>query len=317
MKLNVLPSKPPLGTLDTYLLAQQAKLGQSVNPQDDVIFNKIYTTGDLTVSGDIKSTGLIVGNIVNTSGSGISVSRPTLVTEVVSGTSGLTQTVSNLLVVSASFATLDCSFTFVNDLDTFYVVFNLFLPGVNTFTSQTLREFASNITLQTEDGITTDQVTCVAVQGRRCLQISCLVNNGVPTGAEYTISVKVGYSFIPSPNTYSFNFFNLTAGLSNIVPYLNYLITTIDNNQIQLSLDVTCSRALNFESFDIELPNRTTAFTGKGQVVGVVQGRSDSSGLPVDSVSVVSVPGTVSARVSFAGVADVIQMEMFVTYVGT
>ena len=314
MKLNI-QNNAASTNLDSYLVKEHAKLGQAVNPTSDVVFNNLEVTGGLNVVQDIHSTGLIIGNIVNTSSTGISVSQPTLTTTPVSNIDTITSITNELIVYSATYATLNCTFTVLTSSGSTSdsLVFNLYLPGVLAFTSTTLYNYSFVGTAFNSKLNVVDSINAIGVNSQRYIQITAPLDTVVDT---LTFQLQIGYTFTPSPNFTTFILVGLSSNISNITPIYSTLLTTIDNNQIQFSFTVTSSSFNTIESFQIELPNKVTNFTNSHGLVGLVQGFDTATNYSIDSATITSYPGSKNALVSWLTTSSVLEFSCFIIFNG-
>jgi hypothetical protein len=314
MKLNI-QNNAASTNLDNYLVKEHGKLGQSVNPTSDVVFHDVQINGGLNVVEDIHSSGLIIGNIVNTSSTGISVSQPTLATIPVSNIDTITGIVAELIVYNATYATLNATFTVLTNAasTTDSMVFDLFLPGVLRFTNSNLYNYSFVASAFNSSLNVVDNITSIGVVDQRYIQITAPLTTIIES---LTFQIQVGYTFIPSPNVTVFVFTNISSNISNITPIYSTLLTTIDNNQIQLSFTVDSSSFNTIESFQIQLPNKVTNFTTTKELVGIIQGHDLISNNIIDTATISSFPGSKNALVRWLTTNVTMEFNCFIVYNG-
>jgi hypothetical protein len=314
MKLNI-QNNAASTNLDEYLVNEHNKLGQAVNPTSDVVFHNVQINGGINVIEDIHSSGLIIGNIVNTSSTGISVSQPTLTTIPVSNIDTITGIVAELIVYNATYATLNATFTVLtnNASTTDFLVFDLFLPGVLKFTNSNLYNYSFAANAFNSSLNVVDSIVSIGVVNQRYIEIRAPLSTIVDT---LTFQIQVGYTFIPSPNVTNFVFTNLSSNINNIVPSYSTLLTTIDNNQIQLSFTINSVSFNTIESFQIQLPIKVTNFTTTKELVGIIQGRDINTSNIIDTATISSYPGSKNALVRWLTTNAVIEFNCFIIFNG-
>jgi hypothetical protein len=314
MKINIQKNAASTN-LDEYLVKEHNKLGQSVNPTSDVVFHNMEINGNLNVVEDIRSSGLIIGNIVNTSSSGISISQPSLTTIPVSNIDTITGIVSELIVYSATYATLNATFTVLTNTASTsdFLIFYLFLPGVIRFTNSNLYNYTFVANAFNSNLNVVDSIISVGIVDQRYIEIKAPLSTIIDT---LTFQIQVGYTFIASPNVTNFVFTNPSSNINinNITPIYSTLLTTIDNNQIQLSFTIDCSSFNTIESFQIQLPNKTTNFTTTNELVGIIQGTDLNSNHIIDTATISSFPGSKNALVSWLTTNVIMEFNCFIVY---
>jgi hypothetical protein len=158
-----------------------------------------------------------------------------------------------------------------------------------------------------------DNITSIGVVDQRYIQITAPLTTIIES---LTFQIQVGYTFIPSPNVTVFVFTNISSNISNITPIYSTLLTTIDNNQIQLSFTVDSSSFNTIESFQIQLPNKVTNFTTTKELVGIIQGHDLISNNIIDTATISSFPGSKNALVRWLTTNVTMEFNCFIVYNG-
>lgn len=290
-----------IDTVDYYLKDVSSKLGQAVNTDSDPTFHSGEYTGTVHVVEDVLVDGIILGNVINTSGGNVQVTRPNLILTSGTGVSNISQEECTLTVRNGTFGTLDTVITFDSTLSDAYGYFDITCPGLGNFTTETLLKFVftgHGVNQDTEALV--DQVTGTALLGTRKIRVRQLL--GPTISQSYAITVSIAYGFLLEPVITPVTFQNPSTGidLGSRVLNFGYITTPIDSNLVQASVTFQVTRSDFLESIDIVLPNVTTDFTSRFKLTTTAHAVLDS-GILADNVFIESVPNDQVARLGFLG----------------
>jgi len=310
-----------LENIDNLFLDFSGKINQSLNTTDSVKFNDVEVANNVTIEQDLNVTGLIRGNVVDTSNTGISISQPSIGFFPSSSISNITQLFSTLKIFSATYATLNFTMNFTtignNTSPTRKIFFDMSVPGIPTFTSQNRENYTFFADIyQTNTQAKLNEVYSEPIINTKQIRVYVLVND---TSDTYIFNGKMSYSFIQSPTLFNFTYSDYTSGIvsSSQLQYVSFLLVSLNTNVIDLNLSFTCTTDNQIESFEILLPNRIDDFTNNNQVYSIANAIHRESNQLLDNVNVVSVINKKTCKVSFISVIGTIFINLQLDYRNT
>ncbi len=292
-KLNIIDKVTTL-SLETYLTQERLKLGQAVNPTSNVQFNNISSTGDIVTIGNVKSDGLIIGNLVNINATGITVSKPTLVLTAISNVTNLTQSFSSLAIQAATTAVLSSNVTFQNTSSTGYGIFRTVVPGVPLFTSvigEPIVVDGKAMLYDTNEVI--EDILFVPVVGTNLLEIRVLNPYILTT---IVVQMTISYTFLSIPIPYDFIFH-----APNPVTVKYGTLTNLGTYDI-LDFNFVYTVAVDgvLTSVELDLPDLPQDFENGDTINAQIFGQNEQ-GYVLDNTLVEPIIGTSRALIQWVG----------------
>lgn len=306
-----------LDNVENLFLDISNKLGQSVNIDSDVQFSNLNVTENMNIDQDLSVGGIIRGNVIDTSNTGISVSSPTMGIFPISDIQSATQLNSSLRVFSATYASLDFVIRFTTLGTSNNPVLEISAPGISVFESTNRDKFTIFADIFEEtSGVRSKQIVSTPIINTRKISIVPLVDNSQQT---YILNCKLVYSFIQSPSLVSFAFSNYSSGLNqgSQEEFISFLLTSLSSNTIDLSLEIQCTTFNQIESFELLLPNRIDNFVDKVSVFSLTNGIHKETNVNINNFYVESVIGTNRAKISFLSNIGTLFLNIQINYRNT
>lgn len=289
-----------------------AKVGQSLNPTDDVTFKSLTVTGDETVDGDLTVDGVIFGVTVDPHSTTTVLTSPTLIGSIVQNLSALTFQTATLAVSTGAFANLGATFTCTTGAaDT--CAFTVILPGTPVF--DTPYDVTVQINAYDSAFNTISNLVAYGIVGTKNLYIQFQKSYA---SASVTLNFQSFYVFhnVPTPIAITVT---PTAGIASITPLFAVELDAGNYRQTELTLACTLSAPFLPCTFSVTLPGRTAHLTAVGDVTGNTQGYVDGTTVSVENCYFrPDLSGNTKVLAGFMGHSDtakdaIIYMSLFYT----